>query len=508
VLSSPFRRFGDRPPPGVAVVYATDDGEVTYLGDRPLSYGERFHSRYRRRYEVDVRDHRRTVELRSTPLPSRGDRHFFVATVDAAFRVHDPAEVVRRSVRDALPVVYGFLADKLKMITRNFEIDSPAEAEEAIRQAFVGPVALPEGITIFEVSARLRPDDLASEYLRARLDAARALQSNAHESAALEELADERRLFAQNAERAAVAERPMTAADMALLHLIRHPEDAEKVTKMLLEHERASLQAKDMRDQRTSDFVNFMMAAGLVQPPDFQPFSWRPATNASTGSASSSLPQTESRDEEAVPAPHSDTTGGFDLERSRANQEAAAPHNLDAAEVIYMYLDTDDADVARRVFTDFDSLARAVGYSDAIDEEVRRGSFWRKAKTFIVRSVTSDEVALRLAKVERAVELAQLDNRQAEVDGKEAEAVAQLLESLADIPQACMRVGSLLIVKFQDPSGPVVLARTLTQPEIRALNRFPEIQARPRDVMKSLDTAVATDLETASVEHASDPTSR
>jgi hypothetical protein len=173
-----------------------------------------------------------------------------------------------------------------------------------------------------------------------------------------------------------------------------------------------------------------------------------------------------------------------------------------------MYLDTDDQEIARRVFADFDNLARVAGYSEATDEEVRRGSFWRKAKTLIIRGVTSDEVALRLAKVERAVELAQLDNRQAEVDGKEAEAVAQLLESLAEVPQACMRVGSLLIVKFQDPAGPVVLARTLTQTEIRALNKFPEIQARPRDVMKSLDTAVATDLEAASVEEATDPTSR
>ena len=95
--------------PNVAVVYSTGAGQVVYFGGRPLTRSEQLFSQYRFRFDVDMSDHRRRVELRSTPLPSRGDHYFFIATVDVAFRVHDPEEIVRRDIRDPLPIVYGYL---------------------------------------------------------------------------------------------------------------------------------------------------------------------------------------------------------------------------------------------------------------------------------------------------------------------------------------------------------------------------------------------------------------
>jgi hypothetical protein len=51
--------------------------------------------------------------------------------------------------------------------------------------------------------------------------------------------------------------------------------------------------------------------------------------------------------------------------------------------------------------------------------------------------------------------------------------------------------GSLLIVKYTEPSGPVVLSRNLSQQKIRILERFPEIQRTPRDVLSALASALS-----------------
>jgi hypothetical protein len=148
--------------------------------------------------------------------------------------------------------------------------------------------------------------------------------------------------------------------------------------------------------------------------------------------------------------------------------------------------------VAARVIRALDTLASELGYEGPLDEVIVRGSIWRRAKAALRRGVTSDEVKNRLTKVERALELKSIDALQAEVDGKAVAAVVELVGSLQDVPQACIRVGSILLLKFSDEKGPVLMVRSLSQLEIRALERFPEIQTRPRIALEALATALAT----------------
>jgi hypothetical protein len=98
----------------------------------------------------------------------------------------------------------------------------------------------------------------------------------------------------------------------------------------------------------------------------------------------------------------------------------------------------------------------------------------------------------RPIKVEGPLEVQFIDLNQAEVDSKEAEAVARLVESLADIPSAVVRVGSISMIKFSTPDGAVVQTRTLSQIEIRAMERFPETQINPRIALEALSNAVLT----------------
>jgi len=169
------------------------------------------------------------------------------------------------------------------------------------------------------------------------------------------------------------------------------------------------------------------------------------------------------------------------------------PVELDGGAVsVDAYLDTDDEELARRAINALDSFARVLGLESPTSESIERGSFWRRAKAFFSKGVSTHEFQELQANVERAIALRAVDAPQSEVDLKTSEAVAQLVASVNEIPQACMRVGSILLVKYQDNIGPVLLIRTMSPLEVRALERFPEIQKDPRRAIDALVTAALT----------------
>jgi hypothetical protein len=161
-----------------------------------------------------------------------------------------------------------------------------------------------------------------------------------------------------------------------------------------------------------------------------------------------------------------------------------SPEHID----VITYLDTDDDDTINQVLTSIDNLVEVLGYEQGDDVEIERGSIFRRASATARQA--ADELKSRLAKAERALELAQLELRQAEVDAKEAQAVNALIISLQSTPRACMRVGSVLLVKYSINGEPVIIVRNLTQLELHALGRFPEIQKHPEQALDALATAI------------------
>jgi uncharacterized protein YegL len=267
--------------PYVAAVYSTAAGDVVYFEGKPLSWAQKFATECRVRHDVDLRDMRHTAEMRSFPLRSREGFHF-IATVTVGFRVHDPQEVVRRGINDAVPVIYVYLARRFEDVTRLCEIGESSKAELGIRQDFAAEVALREGITIFEVVPRLRPDDASSRYLDERVAKERSLHTDAaqhrldvqkqlHE-AQLAGMTQAAQLKARENERKAMSSRPLTALEMAQEHLARHPEETEKVMALFLEHERAMLEHQDQRVRENTEFIKFMMQSDVVQPGLFHNF--------------------------------------------------------------------------------------------------------------------------------------------------------------------------------------------------------------------------------------------
>jgi hypothetical protein len=123
------------------------------------------------------------------------------------------------------------------------------------------------------------------------------------------------------------------------------------------------------------------------------------------------------------------------------------------------------------------------------EEHRRRPTFWRQAWTL----VTSRGVSNRLATVERAIERATHDPYPTEEDADTAATVSELLASIADTPQASVRVGSLLLVKYEGPAGPVMLVHRLSPAQLESLDAFPEILTKPREVFQQLELVTPGD---------------
>jgi uncharacterized protein YegL len=268
-------------PPNIAVVYSTAGGRLGYFDGRPMTWKEQLTSAYRMRYDVDTSDHHRRGHMVSTPLPSRGDYYFFIATVDIGFKVHDPQEVVRRNITEPLQVVYSHLADRFRPITRLFDIEDSEHAENAIVDNLRGETILPEGITIFQVSPRLLPDEKASNYLQQKQDAERRLLMNrAEHHVALEEaehrgqLASMDREFELQQMKRELEElegHNLDAVEIIRLHLARNPGDTEKAMKLLAEHRQSLLRHQDLYNERSTALFKMMVDKGLIQAADVEP---------------------------------------------------------------------------------------------------------------------------------------------------------------------------------------------------------------------------------------------
>jgi hypothetical protein len=155
---------------------------------------------------------------------------------------------------------------------------------------------------------------------------------------------------------------------------------------------------------------------------------------------------------------------------------------------VRIWLETDNDEHAIRVSSAVERINDAIGLQSTYGFSAEHGSrffrWWSRTKD----ALTSEEVTERLQKAERAIELAALHRVQADVDQKQAAAAAQLIESLKPVPNGVCTIGSVLVVKITDASGhSKVIARTLTQKEMIAIERDDHIMRDAHALLKRLD---------------------
>jgi hypothetical protein len=93
--------------------------------------GELLWKRVRRVYEINTGTHLSRIEV---DLPSRGDQFMFRAVVDLRWRAVDPSQVVASGLTDVRRVLSPVLLDRLRSVTRRFDILDAHNAETAANE--------------------------------------------------------------------------------------------------------------------------------------------------------------------------------------------------------------------------------------------------------------------------------------------------------------------------------------------------------------------------------------
>ncbi|CAE6816252.1 hypothetical protein R75465_05624 [Paraburkholderia aspalathi] len=131
----------------------------------------------------------------------------------------------------------------------------------------------------------------------------------------------------------------------------------------------------------------------------------------------------------------------------------------------------------------------AYGFTVADEFPEIKGSWFKKWFAKSKDVLSQPEVIERLEKIERAVELKAIDKPQADVDEKQAGAIAKLIKALEKVPNAAVQAGSVLVVKLITPKGAVIQARTLSQEEMVELENNQLLLQDPSDVLCKLTAA-------------------
>ena len=149
----------------------------------------------------------------------------------------------------------------------------------------------------------------------------------------------------------------------------------------------------------------------------------------------------------------------------------------------YLYLDTDDFDLAQNVFQAYLHFAGYVGFEVEDKGEFAKGSWIRKGIELFSQAKGSDEVQEIYEKGRKAIELASIEKMQSEVNKNNAEAAAAFLNSVKDVPQAATRIGSLIILKIRIDGEPQVITTVLTTEQLIVIERQPSLMTRPDDLL-------------------------
>ncbi|MGH3695161.1 MAG: hypothetical protein ACRDRX_14440 [Pseudonocardiaceae bacterium] len=245
------------PSSGVAVVGKTPDGRYETITQFGLM------TRYRLRFEVDVADHHDIVKC---PLPSRGDVFSFDGTLVLDWRVTDAAVVVERKIGDGLSLCYARLHERLRHISREFDVEDCARAESKINKV-IGtalPMSLPEGITIHRFSAQLNMDDgtlkAILELRTARHEGSLAAIKSGGEQE-VQKIEQEGSLRRQEQRIEAVRAAMRGNYDLVAIHLSQHPDDTGSLINMI----RSDYQTSEERRDR---MIMEMLKRDLIQDID------------------------------------------------------------------------------------------------------------------------------------------------------------------------------------------------------------------------------------------------
>ena len=165
-----------------------------YVADRPLTAAEIWFDPPQAVYIVDTAVHTTTFQH---DLPTREEAFSFAAAVTVSWQVHEPNDAVETGLANAEDVYKPILLEQMRKISRQFDVESSAEAERAVNSAYAERSAdLPQGLLLRRCTVTLSLDAEARQHIAKRTVAARAREDRERQHA--ETLAESERALKES----------------------------------------------------------------------------------------------------------------------------------------------------------------------------------------------------------------------------------------------------------------------------------------------------------------------
>jgi hypothetical protein len=162
---------------------------------------------------------------------------------------------------------------------------------------------------------------------------------------------------------------------------------------------------------------------------------------------------------------------------------------------VEIYLDTNEPSEIFKLYGSVLDFIKIIGFDKSLDFEAMKGSWFKRLIALSSEKLSSEEVKNRLKEAEYGIEVNTILKQQSEIDKNQSEALANIITSLKDIPNAAIRIGALIVVKVTDSNGTVNLqTRTLSIKELHLLNKKPELLKIPQQILQALAEEIKDDI--------------
>ena len=162
---------------------------------------------------------------------------------------------------------------------------------------------------------------------------------------------------------------------------------------------------------------------------------------------------------------------------------------------VEIYLDSDDYKSVFQVYIFVLDFLKDISFEEFMELEAVKGSWWKRIMFKSTAFLSREQVTERLKEAEYALEV-QILKSQSEVDKNQSEALSNVITSLKDIPNAAIRIGSLLVVKTTSETGEVgLVVQTLSLSQLHHLNKNPSLLTQPKNILEKLSFGNDLDLK-------------
>ena len=153
---------------------------------------------------------------------------------------------------------------------------------------------------------------------------------------------------------------------------------------------------------------------------------------------------------------------------------------------IEIYLDTNNSEQIKKTYQSVLDFLKTKDFKVETELPDEKGSWFKRLFAKTQDLVKTEEFQEKLGEAEYGLKLHTIIKQQSEIDKNQAEAVSKIIDSVKDIQNAAIKIGSILIVKTTVSNVPNIAVKNLSLKEMIELESKPSLLRSPIDLLENL----------------------